>query len=114
MTFQRIVLIIAGILLIITLAIIGLLIKAGDLSSVFPPELGQCPDYFKTTMRDGKLTCKRVHDNLGTCEYIDIGDATFRGDNGAYNKCMKAKSCSVPPDNVVTWDGITNRQPALC
>ena len=108
MTFQKIVLIIAGIMLILTLAVIGLLIKAGDLNAVFPPELSQCPDYFKTTMKDGSLSCKRVHDGLGTCESINIGGANFRGENGDYAKCMKAKECGI------TWDGITNRQPPLC
>ena len=100
MTFQNTVLIIALVLLIISLVIIGLLIKSATLSSKFPPEIGKCPDYFKASLVNGNLTCTNPL-NLGTCAN---GLSPVAGNTVAdiTANCKKATQCGV------TWDGITN------
>ena len=54
MTFQKVVLIIALILLILSLVIIGVLIKSAQTSAKFPPETSKCPDFFKVDLENGK------------------------------------------------------------
>jgi hypothetical protein len=103
MNFQRIVLTIALILLIISLVAIGLLIKSAMKNTKFPPEVSQCPDYFKTSMINGKLSCANPM-NLGKCSSIDLGNSKLQGTsvNAMTAKCNVAKGCGV------TWDGVTN------
>jgi hypothetical protein len=102
MTFQKIVLVIALVLLIISLVIIGLLIKSATLSSKFPPETGKCPDYFKAQLSNGTLICTNPK-NLGTCgnDFTPVGGS----DEGSITaNCKAAKNCGL------TWDGVTNVQ----
>ena len=103
MNFQSIVLTIAIILLIISLVAIGILIKSAMKNAKFPPEVGRCPDYFKTSRQDGKLICTNPM-NLGKCETIDLSGSEFQGNTvqAMTAKCNIAKKCAV------TWDGVTN------
>ena len=74
MAFQKTVLVIALVLLIISLVVIGLLIKSATLSAKFPPETCKCPDYLKAQLSDGTLTCTNPQ-NLGTCcnDFAPVG-----------------------------------------
>lgn len=106
MTFQSVVLIIAFIALILSLTIVGLLIKSSASAAKFPPETSQCPDYWKTAYNStGNVICKNTM-NLGTgCPSMDISDPQYQGnsDTAITAKCNYAKNtCGV------TWDGITN------
>jgi len=102
MTFQKTVLVVALVLLIISLVVIGLLIKSATLSAKFPPETGKCPDYLKAQLSNGQLACTNPL-NLGTCggAFAPIGGS----DVGSITaNCKAAKKCGL------TWDGITNVQ----
>lgn len=103
MNFQSIVLTIASILLIISLVAIGILIKSAMRNTKFPPEVSRCPDYFKTSMQDGKLVCTNPM-NLGKCATIDLSGSQFQGTtvDAMTAKCNIAKKCGI------TWDGVTN------
>ena len=107
MSFQTIVLTVAFVFLILSLIIIGLLIRASTSSAKFPPETSQCPDYWKAAYdsQTGKLICKNTLD-LGTgCPSMNISESQYIGDSDAAitAKCKYAKNtCGV------TWDGITN------
>ena len=101
MTFQKIVLIVALILLIISLVVIGVLIKSSMVSAKFPPEISKCPDYFTVQLENGKITCKNPL-GLGRCAE---GLTPVPGDdmNARVQNCRLAKqSCGV------TWDGLTS------
>jgi hypothetical protein len=100
MTFQKIVLIIALVLLIISLAVIGLLIKSAATSAKFPPETGKCPDYFKAHQSNGALSCTNPL-NLGNCggDFTPVGGTDT---SSIVANCKAAKGCGL------TWDGITN------
>jgi len=106
MVFQKVVLTIAFVLLIIILAVIGLLIRSAKKTAKFPPETSKCPDYWKvSTDANGNIECKNPL-NLGSgCANIPIGNDEYSGTSVAsiVAKCKMAKNtCGV------TWDGITN------
>ena len=46
MTFQRVVVTIAIVILILSLVVLGVLIYNSRNEDQFPPEIGNCPDYF--------------------------------------------------------------------
>jgi len=102
MTFQNVVLVIALILLIISLVVIGLLIKSATINAKFPPEMGKCPDYFDAKLSNGKLTCSNPLDlGNGTCTGPFAPVPGFDKTSNKAN-CLQATKCGY------TWDGITN------
>ena len=99
MTFQRVVVTIAIVILILSLVVLGVLIYNSRNEDQFPPEIGNCPDYFVMKENQGTEMCFNHH-NLGNksegCEWFDPKDATKK------DKKDFAKQCGL------TWDGITN------
>jgi hypothetical protein len=103
MNFQRIVLYVASVLLILTLAFIGYLLYQAKSNTAYPPEISECPDYWKVT---GLLQCENVQ-NLGngTCEKMkDFSSVEWQGQSGMKKKKEWANMCGV------VWDGITNNE----
>ena len=100
MTFQKVVLIIALILLILSLVIIGVLIKSAQTSAKFPPETSKCPDFFKVDLVDGKRTCTNPL-GLGTCAG-GLTPIVGQDLDSRIQNCRLARGCGV------TWDGITS------
>jgi hypothetical protein len=104
MNFQKIILIIAIILLIVSLIIIGVAMSnpSGSSGGSWPIAVSPCPDYWIT--KNGSTTCANVH-NLGNdtpqCKTMDFGGSQFTGPNGGCAKKTWASGCNV------TWDGIT-------
>ena len=77
MSFQTTVLIVAFVVLIIFLTIIGLSIRSAVQNGEFPPEFGQCPDYWKTSNNSNGLSCtnvKRLPSGAGGCDTMDLSD----------------------------------------
>ena len=105
MTFQKIVVTIAIVILILTLVVLGILIYNNRNEEQFPPEIGNCPDYFVMKQKEGGDLgvpidmCFNQH-NLGNksegCVWFDPKDATKK------DRKTFAKQCGL------TWDGITN------
>ena len=54
-TFQSTVLIIAIVILIIVLIIIGIVLNKGEKNQVWPPSVGDCPDYWVDTSGNGAI-----------------------------------------------------------
>ena len=111
-SFQKYVLIVALVILIITLLFIGITIKQSR-SEQWPPVLGDCPDYWIDMSGNGGQ-CVNVKD-LGTCGItshghytMDFTTPTFTGDNGLCSKYTWATKCGV------SWDGITYGVPNPC
>jgi hypothetical protein len=107
-SFQKIVLVIAVFLLIITLVIIGVALGQAKSDESWPPLIGDCPDYWADLGGDG---AKCVNKNsLGTCNIptkedvnsMDFTGPVFTGDNGDCAKYTWARRCGV------TWDGINS------
>jgi hypothetical protein len=104
MTYQKIVVTIAIILLILALIAFGVVLYNQRYNSTFPPIVADCPDYW--TNIDGSCVNSK---NLGkpTCKKnMDFEDGVWAGDNGLCIKQKWAKSCDL------TWDGVTNNKDA--
>ena len=109
MSFQKSVLMIAIIFLIILLVLIGIALSESSSEIVWPPIVGNCPDYWVDLSGNGSQ-CFNSH-RLGTCsQYIptkddkntmDFNQDPYNGSNGECSKYRWATACNL------TWDGIT-------
>ena len=107
MSIQKIMLIIAVILLIIALIVIGVSLRNKKYTDKYPPVVANCPDYWEDKSEgnesDGSK-CVNVK-NLGkeSCEKeMDFSKAEWKGISGLCNKKRWAKICNI------TWDGVSN------
>lgn len=108
MGFQKIVLIVAGVILLLSLIAIGVAVYKQQFNSKYPPLIGDCPDYWELqTTDDGKNFCVNVK-NLGNCkENMNFNKYPYNGIDGNCRKAQWAKGCNL------TWDGLTNN-PDIC
>lgn len=101
MDFQKIVMMAAIVVLIVTLTMIGIAMNKQKKNAIYPPVLAECPDYWQNTV-DGE--CKRgALYNRGDCPSNTV-------DFSSMSDCAKyewASGCGV------TWDGISNN-PDIC
>ena len=102
-TFQTITMTVAGIILIICLAVMGVFMYRARYTMKFPPVAADCPDYW-LDMSDGDGSKCVNAKNLGSCNVkeVDFSSGWFKGATGQCLKSMWARSCGL------TWDGITN------
>ena len=106
--FQRIVLIIAAVILILTLAVLGILLYNKSVSSMWPPETGGCPDYYTATSNNICQNIIQLPVSNSNCNTGDFSSSIWQGKAGNARKCNWAKECGV------SWDGITNATPPVC
>jgi len=105
--FQKIVLIGAIIVLIITLVIIGVTLGNAK-NKNWPPHVPECPDYWMIDGSGNNTTCTNMKD-LGTCHPVtgnkhlvmNFNTSPFTGSNEMCAKYNWAKKCHV------SWDGVT-------
>ena len=108
MIFQKIILTIATILLIVILVVIGVSLSKASVEDTWPPIVGECPDYWVDMSGNGEA-CFNSH-SLGRCNIPSEGEkgtmnfnqSPFTGDNGLCSKYNWATSCQL------TWHGITS------
>tara|TARA_B100001250_G_scaffold386732_2_gene383513 strand:- start:218 stop:544 length:327 start_codon:yes stop_codon:yes gene_type:complete len=108
MTFQKTVFMIAVVLFILIMTVVGVLMSKSAAATQFPPEIGNCPDYWELVDEPGDNPQKKVCNNikeLGTCNQNDI-DFNAEAYKSRKKKCDWAKGCNIE------WDGITNQ--GLC
>lgn len=106
--FQKTILIVAIILLLINLVIISLGLHYSSKKRDWPPIIPNCPDYWVSEGSGSNITCTNVKD-LGECKpssedphlVMDFNKAPFVGENGNCAKYQWANKCKV------AWDGIT-------
>ena len=99
MSFQKVVLTIAIVILILCLIVLAILMWNSKNELAFPPEIGTCPDYFIMKDHEGKDSCyneKGLGNGSSDCLWGTFGDTKK-------DKKEWAESCGL------TWDGITNR-----
>ena len=92
--FQKMTLIIAGILLLICIIVIVLIFLFPNTKQVWPPTIANCPDYFEDVNGDGSYCTNKLP--YGKCE----GPLNFTNGNSC-DKYTTATNCEI------TWDGIT-------
>jgi len=107
MSFQKTILTIAIIILIVMLVVIGVALSKSTYQDTWPPIVGECPDYWVDLSGNGEACYNSK--NLGVCNIGDKGEAgtmnfnqaPYNSDNGNCSKYKWASACKV------TWDGIT-------
>ena len=107
LSFQKIILVIAALGLVIILIFIGMTLAKSKKTMVWPPVTGACPDYWVDLEGDGE-SCLNSK-SLGKCNLPQAGNkntmnfnvSPFNAENGACSKYTWANTCGV------TWDGIT-------
>ena len=115
MNFQKIVLTIATVILIIFLLIVGYMLYKNKYSSDFPPIISDCPDYW-LDMSGNDLSGNEISSpycynikNLGKggCEKkMDFSTSFWTSNDGLCKKQKWANQCNL------TWDGVTNNNNA--
>lgn len=98
--FQKNVVIIACVVLIVVLAIIAYYLSQGTSDMAWPPSVSNCPDYWEDQKGDASQ-CYNVQ-RLGKC---GIGPYDLRNWNKPRNAC-EAKG--IMEKCKLTWDGITS------
>jgi hypothetical protein len=99
MSIQKTVLYIAIVMLILALVFIGYMMYKAKSTSTFPPEIAECPDYWKVV---GIEKCENTM-NLGTCQGVhDFSGPEWQGNAGLKKKSEWARGCGI------VWDGVTN------
>jgi hypothetical protein len=100
--FNKTVLTIAIILLVISLIFIGMSLYATQSDALWPPDPSECPDYWNIT-EDGCEPNSSLgkHNNSGTGACSSRKPLKSRGEAARRKACNWAKSCGV------YWDGIS-------
>jgi hypothetical protein len=100
-SFQKTLIVIAAIVLLLALSLISLMLYNTKKDN-WPPIVPQCPDWWKAiTDPSGNLICKNVQ-NLGTCSAdFNPGASQYLGSDGLCKKREWANGCSI------SWDGVT-------
>jgi len=109
-SFQKIILGIALIVLIIILAFVGMAVSSAKQNYQWPPLVPECPDYWLMDGSGNNTKCINVKD-LGKCTnpagstsehlIMDFNQAPYNGSNGTCAKYQWATRCGI------SWDGIT-------
>jgi hypothetical protein len=107
MSFQKTVLVLAIVFLILFLVLIGVSLSNASSTAEWPPIVGACPDYWVDLSGNGS-ECFNSH-SLGKCNLPKSGEKgtmnfdqdPFNGSDGDCSKYNWANKCGV------TWDGIT-------
>ena len=105
MSFQKVVIIIAIILLILALIFFGISIRNNKYTMKFPPVQSQCPDYWEAQENStGDQVCfnKKNLGNSNCAKTMNFNHNPWIGTDGACNKKKWAENCNI------VWDGITN------
>ncbi len=113
--FNKIVLMVASVLLILGLIIIGIFIVGALEGEAFPPVITDCPDYWNVTYNSaGQIICRNNQINDGypinRCRNYPTSKFNANGTSANDIICEKskwAKECNIH------WDGITNN-PKAC
>jgi hypothetical protein len=110
--FNKSVLIVASVLLILGLIIIGFFITKSIENSSYPPIISDCPDYWDVAYNaDNKKICtpNSINDGKTSCRNYPLANFTAFGSTEADILCAKkkwAKDCNIH------WDGVTNNSQA--
>ena len=115
MSFNRIVIMVATVLLIVSLTMIGIALRNQKKNASFPPVVSDCPDFYTVEEmidHSGKIDyiCNIKGDYVansdGNCDIFDNGDSKYKGVGGLCQKKKWATKCKR------TWDGVTNNPEA--
>lgn len=103
LNFQKIIIIIAIILLILALTFIGTAISKEKKNTQYPPVISECPDYWKHDVVNN--VCENIH-KLGIED--DNGSKKDNLPLTILNKLTMCEKFKKSNNLQISWDGITN------
>ena len=109
-SFQRSVVIVFIIILLITLAFISILLYNAKYNQTFPPVTPNCPDYWLDNSTGNAADCFNIQ-NLGATacsRNMNFSTSDYKGKPGLCKKKQWASDCKI------TWDGISNNDSISC
>lgn len=110
-SFNKIVIVSAGLILIISLVVIGVFVAKSISEDQFPPIISDCPDYWDVNYNaNNQVICKNnssINIGSGKDSCIDYPVEKFKengsgADDVLCTKYKWSKSCGI------IWDGVTN------
>ena len=102
--FQKTVLGIAIVLLVLALIAFGVILYNNKYSQAYPPVVADCPDYWVDM--DGTCYNQKGLGNASCARRANFSKGAWAGANGMCLKQKWAKACDL------TWDGVTNHADA--
>ena len=116
--FQKITLIIAGILFIIMIIILSFVLFNANNDQQWPPIISSCPDYWLDLSGNGSQCVNRKGPKISSCQTApDFTTGAYLGTNGTCQKYLWATTQCQPKINnstnagysgyPIAWDGIT-------
>jgi len=104
--FQRITIIIAGVLLVIMVILLSIVLFNASNNQKWPPIIPSCPDYWldESPLGDGSKCINTRSINVGNCKSApDFSTGSYVGSSGlCYKYKWATETC-----NGIAWDGIT-------
>ena len=113
--FNKIVLIIATIVLIVFLLILGYLLNVALLNDTYPPVISECPDYWDVSLNSfGVKECINVStinsgNGMTECKTLNLTEFSVSGRDKNSIICAKKTKANTCGFN---WDGVTNNNNA--
>ena len=113
--FNKIVLIIATIVLIVFLLILGYLLNVALLNDTYPPVISECPDYWDVSLNSfGVKECINVStinsgNGMSECKTLNLTEFSVSGRDKNSIICAKKTKANTCGFN---WDGVTNNNNA--
>lgn len=98
LNFQKIVIVVAIVFLILILTIIGITLYNHQKSIQFPPVISNCPDYWDVS---GNLCINSQNLGKDCGKTLNFNSQKFKGSKGDCNRAKVARNCNI------TWQGIT-------
>ena len=104
MAFQKIVVVVAGLLLVVSLIIMAVIIARSRSQFAYPPVQSDCPDYWEMHSINGANTCVNTKSlgNSSCPSKMDFSVSPWSNSNSLCKKQLWARNCDL------TWDGVTN------
>tara|TARA_B110001450_G_scaffold61043_2_gene57823 strand:- start:91 stop:465 length:375 start_codon:yes stop_codon:yes gene_type:complete len=113
--FNKIVLIIATIVLIVSLLILGYFLNVALLNDSYPPIISECPDYWDLSLNSlGDKECINVStinsgNGMSECKTLNLTEFINNGTDKNSVICAKKTKANTCNFN---WDGVTNNNNA--
>jgi len=117
-TFQKSVLTISVIVLIISLIILGFFLAKSLFEDSYPPIISDCPDYWDVTYNENdEVVCKNtstINKGRGDVPRGECNDYPVNKflNSGSQNKDILCEKYKWSKKCDITWDGITNNNKA--
>lgn len=112
--FNKTILFSAIVILIITLIIVGIMLRYAMFNASYPPVISDCPDYWDVSLNSNdEINCINIsRRNTGGTPYNSIYPVNKFYDHGSNPDDVICAKYRWSRENNISWDGITNNNKA--